>query len=302
VTCLSALLTAYVVIAASLLGGCSDHLPTAGGGPAPAPAPIRSATRSGSLAALPPPAARQSPPRQGATSPAPGTAPSATAAAPVVLATTAQRDPPTVRAAPAPKVAAKTPSPPAGRRLRERLASIALDDQDLSQIRGGFEASSGVTLNFAFQQATFINNNLVQTVVVPSLTISPGQGGVSVAGASPTGATPPSVNVGSLTGLGVSAQTRDAVSSAKLLTGGTVQAQVSPASPMIQALVNSGMTSLVTSLGNGGLTSVIGNAANNRVVQQMTTIDLGVTGLSGLVQQSVPTSILNRISGPNSFR
>lgn len=238
-TCLSALLTASVVIAASLLGGCSDNVIGTGGG---------------ENTAGPPAAERVAP-------------------------------------------------PPTGQQLGKRLASAALDDQGLSQIRGGFETSSGVVLNFAFQQATFVNHNLVQSVVVPTLTISPGQGVTSIAGASPVaGASPPNLNVSSLTGLGVSAQSQTAFSGTTILANGTVQTQVSAAAPVIQALVNSGMASIVSSPAAGGLTGVISNTLNNQVIQRTTTINIGVTGLSSLMQQSIPTAVLNRLSGPNSFR
>ncbi len=250
-TCLPALLTASVVIAASLLGGCSDNAIGTGGGGNP----------SG------PPAAEQAAPQ------------------------------PTGQPTGRPTELSTSQS------VGQRLASAALDDQGLSQIRGGFETSSGVVLNFAFQQATFVNHSLVQNVVVPTLTISPGQGMTSIAGASPVGgASPPNVNVTSLTGLGVSAQSQAAFSGVTILPNGTVQTQVSAAAPVVQALVNSGMTSIVSNLGSGGLTSVISNTANNRVVQQMTTINIGVTGLSGLLQQSIPATVLNRLSGPNAFR
>ncbi len=256
-TCLPALLTASVVIAASLLGGCSDNVVGTGRGQSPAsPQAVQ-------------PAAPQ-PTGQSVGLPA----------------------------------ALQLADQPVG----ERLASAALDDQRLSQIRGGFETSSGVVLNFAFQQATFVNHNLVQSVVVPTLTISAGtvslgRGMTSIAGASPvTGASPPNVNVSSLTGLGVSAQSQPAISSATILPNGTVQTQVSAAAPVVQALVNSGMTSIVSTLGGNGLTSVISNTANNRVVQQMTTIDIGVTGLSSLIQQTMPNTVLNRLTGANAFR
>ena len=254
-TCLPALLTASAVIAASLLGGCSDNAIGTGRGQSPAP----------------PLAAHQAAPQS--------------TGQPVVHST------------------GQAVAQPAGQIIGERLASVALDDQGLSQIRGGFETSSGVVLNFAFQQATFVNHNLVQSVVVPTLTITPGQGTASIAGASPvTGASPPNVNVSSLNGLGVSAQSQPANSSITILPNGTVQTQVSTAAPVVQALVNSGMTSIVSTLGGSGVTSVISNTANNRVVQQMTTINIGVSGLSNLMQQSMPTTVLGRLTGANAFR
>jgi hypothetical protein len=256
VTCLSALLTASVVIAASLLGGCSDIAIGTPGGAAQQTAPAQ--------ARMAPTQAQTAPPAQ--------TAPAQTAPAQAAAQT-----PPPPQTSPSVDRAAPQPN---GQPLDERLASAALDDQRLSEVRGGFETSSGVVLNFAFQQATYINHQLVQSVVVPTLTVSPS----------------------SLGGLSVASQAIPAMSGTTVMSNGTVQTQVSTSSPVIQALVNSGMTSVVSTVGNGGLTSVISNSANNRVVQQMTTLNIGVTGLSGLLQQSIPSMVLNRLVGANSFR
>ncbi len=202
--------------------------------------------------------------------------------------------------APAPKAAAQQRStlqptaqqPVTAQRLGERLASAALDDDRLSQIRGGMEAGSGVVLNFAFQQATFVNHTLAETVVVPTLT---------VAGGSPAG-----VGASSLVGLGLATPPITAgtpnVTTATVVANGSVQTQVSVSAPVLQALVNSGLASIVGAGANSGVTSVIANAQNNALVQQVTTVDIGVNGLSKLIQQSVPSSVLNRLVGANSFR
>jgi hypothetical protein len=236
VTCLPTLLTAAVVIAVSLLGGCSDTaIGTAG---EDARASVGTEDRAASR--------------------------------------------------------------PASPQTAEKLASIALDDHRLSEVRGGFETSSGVVLNFAFQQATFVNHSLAQNVVTPTLTISPSQGTSSVAGTLPVRS---NVNLGSLAGLGVSGSpTTSMVNTATILPNGTVQAQVSAAAPLIQALVNSGMTSIVSTAGSNGLTNVISNTASNQLIQQVTTVDVGITGLSKLIQQSIPSTVLNRLTGPSSFR
>ena len=150
------------------------------------------------------------------------------------------------------------------------------------------DAGPGVVLNFAFQQATFVNHNLAETVVVPTLTVTPNQ--VTTAS--------------SLAGLGI-AQTPVAaaipnVNSATVVANGVVQTQVSVSAPVLQALVNTGMASVVG--GGGGIGSTLINAQNNALVQQITTLDIGVTGLSKLLQQSIPSSVLSRLSGPNGFR
>lgn len=193
-------------------------------------------------------------------------------------------------------------------RIGEQFASLALDDRGLSQVRGGFEASSGVMLNFTFQQATFINHNLAQSVVVPTITVSPGSGTAAAAGASSAvGDPPPSVSIPSLAGLGVTGPARGSggttVGSTTIVNGGSVQAQVSLPAQVIQSLVNSGVVTVVSSLGGGGLTNVISNTANNQLVQQVITVDIGITGLSKVVQQGVTSTLLNRlVPAASAFR
>ena len=63
---------------------------------------------------------------------------------------------------------------PANTALGERFAAAALDDSQLGEIRGGLSTSSGLVVNFSFQEATYVNHNLAQNIVVPTMTISPG--------------------------------------------------------------------------------------------------------------------------------
>ena len=66
--------------------------------------------------------------------------------------------------------------------VRERFASGALDDSRLGEIRGGFDTSSGLVVNFSFQEATYVNHNLAQSILIPTLTVSPGLGAAVPAG------------------------------------------------------------------------------------------------------------------------
>jgi hypothetical protein len=258
VTCLSKLLTACVVMAASLLGGCSDNTVSAVDSDARAPVPTASAGR----------ASRQPAAQQAAASPA------------------------------------------LSEEVGRQLASVALNDAKLSDVRGGFDTGSGVTLNFAFQQATYVNHNLTENVVVPTLTISPGLGGVAAAGAGAISGA--GVSVGSLIGLGITGapstrgEAAAGISSAAVVSAGGVQTQVSVSTATLQALVNSGMASVIGPAqggsGNGGVSSTITNTANNQLIQQMTTVDIGVSGLSKLIQQGIPSTVMSRLAGPNAFR
>ncbi len=160
--------------------------------------------------------------------------------------------------------------------IGDEIASVAVDDGDLGSVRGGFSTGSGVVVNFAFQEATYVNHSLTQSIVVPTLTVSPGSttaivGGVAV----PTGSFP--------------------VSSVAANARGVTQLPVSSPALAIQSIVNSGMTSIISNVGGGGVSAVISNTANNQLVQQVITANIGITGLAQTIQQSVGASVMSRV-------
>jgi hypothetical protein len=173
------------------------------------------------------------------------------------------------------KIADRATVQPANTALGERLAAAALDDSQLGEIRGGLSTSSGLVVNFSFQEATYVNHNLAQNIVVPTMTVSPG---------SATGV------VGTVTASG-SALT-PFVATAK-------QAQVSSPAMAIQSILNNGMTSVVSNLG-AGVTNTISNAANNQLIQQVITANIGITGLSQAIQQNVASTVTSRLAATNS--
>ena len=158
--------------------------------------------------------------------------------------------------------------------IRERVASASLDDQSLGQIRGGFSTDSGLVVNFSFQEATYVNQNLTQSVVIPTLTVAPGSNTAAMAGSFAPGTTVP--------------------------IGNAVQTQVSSPAQAVQSIVNSGMTSVVSNVTKGGITNVVSNTANNQLIQQMITANIGITGLSQAMQQSVASTVLSRVMAANS--
>jgi hypothetical protein len=207
------------------------------------------------------------------------------------------------RTPPRPSHQAAAAPGPTGREVRQQLASLALDDHKLSGIRGGFDIGSGVTLNFAFQQSTFVNGNLAQTIVVPTMTVAPGAGSNAVSAAT---AVQPSVSVGALNALGLGGSTSGGgsggINSATVVANGMVQTQVAVSNATLQAMVNAGLATVVGGASNSGISSTIVNGANNQLIQQMTTVDIGISGLSKLLQQNVTSSLVNRLNGPNTFR
>jgi hypothetical protein len=173
------------------------------------------------------------------------------------------------------KTADRATVQPANTALGERLAAAALDDSQLGGIRGGLSTSSGLVANFSFHEATYVNHNLAQSIVVPTITVSPG----SATGAGATVAASGSA----LTPL---------VDTAK-------QAQVSSPALAIQSILNNGMTSVVSNLG-AGVTNTISNAANNQLIQQVITANIGITGLSQTIQQNVASTVASRLAAANS--
>ena len=181
---------------------------------------------------------------------------------------------PTTDAAPAVKPSDEAAVSPAPTDIRERVANAALDDQSLGEIRGGLSTGSGVVMNFSFQEATYVNNNLTQSIVIPTLTVSPGSNTTAVANSFSPGAIAPAGNI--------------------------VQAQVSSPAQAVQSIVNNGMTTIVGSLSKGGITNVIGNTANNQLIQQVITANIGITGLSQAMQQSVASAAMGHLAAANA--
>jgi hypothetical protein len=165
---------------------------------------------------------------------------------------------------------------PAKTEVGQRFASSALDDRQLGGIHGGLSTGSGMVVNFSFQEATFVNHNLTQNIIVPTMTISPGSTSASAATMMAGGS--------GVAGVGATA----------------TQAQVSAPSQVAQSLVNSGMTSVVRSVGGGGVTNHISNTANNQLVQQVITANIGITGLGQAIQQGVASTVMSRVQAATS--
>ena len=181
---------------------------------------------------------------------------------------------PTADAVPAVKPSDEAAVPPAPTDIRERVANAALDDQSLGEIRGGLSTGSGVVMNFSFQEATYVNNNLTQSIVIPTLTVSPGSNTTAMANSFSPGAIAPAGNI--------------------------VQAQVNSPAQAVQSIVNNGMTTIVGSLSKDGITNVIGNTANNQLIQQVITANIGITGLSQAMQQSVASTAMGHLAAANA--
>lgn len=191
------------------------------------------------------------------------------------------------------------------RRIRQQFATASLDDDALKTIRGGLDVGSGVELSFAFQQATFVGQNLVQNIVVPTITVtlptapSGAPTALSTSSSLPTGGVSSSTITAALAGLGVvgapTGSTATAAASTTVVSNGS-SLQLISAVPAAQSVSSNGASSIVTTLGGNGLTTVVANTADNQAIRQMTTINIGITGLQQLLQQGVSSSITNRLN------
>jgi hypothetical protein len=138
-------------------------------------------------------------------------------------------------------------------------------------------------VNFAFQEATYVNHNLTQNIVIPTLTVSPGSSTANVAGMTMSGA------VSSFSPNSVTATSNPAV-----------QAATNSPALGLQSIVNNGMTSIMSNVSGGSVSSVIGNTANNQLVQQMINANINISGLSQTIQQSVASTVVGRVQAATS--
>jgi hypothetical protein len=204
--------------------------------------------------------------------------------------------------------AGQPPSAPIARHtdsdIRKQLTIASLDDSQLGDIRGGLDTGSGLELNFAFQQATFVDHNLVQNVVVPTITVSPSAAASAAGPAAASGAPmaniqAPTISTASFAGLGVGGLPSGTVTTlagaGTVVSNGTSIQIMSPTSAVPSA-AGGGAASVLTTLGGGGLTNIVANTANNQLVQQLTTINIGVTGLQQLVQQGIPAAVMSQLN------
>lgn len=167
--------------------------------------------------------------------------------------------------------------------IGKAFANVALDDSELAAVRGGLNVGSGLVLNFAFQEATFVDHNLTQNIIVPTITVSPGSATASVGGTTVAG------------GFG-----NFSPNSVAVIGNAAAQLPVSSPSLAVQSVLNGGMTSIVSTVGSGGVTNLISNTANNQLVQQLITANINVTGLSQTIQQSVASTVVSRVQAATS--
>lgn len=161
------------------------------------------------------------------------------------------------------------PSPPEAIGALQ-LGGGQLSTQQLSTIRGGFDISPTMSISFGFQQIDYAGTQIIQSIMVPMTTLI-------------QGATSAPVYVTS---------------------GGTTTLQPTGTSGVtVTSTANNGQTIVTSQLNNSGITNVISNQANNALLSQVTTMNIGITGMTQWLsqQQSAATLTHGLTFGQGAF-
>ncbi|WP_227075902.1 hypothetical protein [Acidocella sp. KAb 2-4] len=151
------------------------------------------------------------------------------------------------------------------------LTGAELSPAQLAQLRGGFDISPGVSIDFSFQQIDSIAGTIVQSIIVPTVTLT-----------STSGPAPVVVSNGN---------------------GDTTIIPPGTANVTLGASGNQGLTNIVTTLGASGIANLVTNQANNTSVSVATTMSIGINGMSQwMTAQQVTSGILNGLNYGNALK
>jgi hypothetical protein len=177
-----------------------------------------------------------------------------------------------------PLVCAAAPlTDPAGANMISNLLRTAspLSTRELGTIRGGFDLSPRLTINFAIQSIEVPAVTLTTGTpnITPIVTSNVDAGTTEVTGRG--GITIPATGGTNTTG------TQNAIPNAESPTTTIVPADASKIT--LTSSANGGATIVQSQLEAGGITDVISNTANNALVSQMTTMNIAISGMQSWI-------------------
>lgn len=143
------------------------------------------------------------------------------------------------------------------------LMASALSPRELDEVRGGFDVTPHLTINFAFQQIISNGSTVIQSIEVPTVTLTRNAPSITPI-ITPTNSLNPAGN--NMPNNTLPAASTYAASNSSKIT--------------LTSTANNGQSTVLSQLGNGGITNVISNTANNAMLSQVTTMNIAVTGLS----------------------
>ncbi|MBB5371989.1 hypothetical protein [Acidocella aromatica] len=142
--------------------------------------------------------------------------------------------------------------------------AVQLTSAQLGAIRGGFDISPSLSIDFAFQQIDTVGGTVIQSIMVPNVTLTSASSAIPIT-----------------------------------VTNGAGSNTITPASGSnitLTSTANSGLTTIVSTLGGSGISNVVSNQANNALVGVATTMNIAITGMTPwLTQQQINTNIQNSL-------
>lgn len=207
----------------------------------------------------------------------------------------------------------------AGRISAPWLHKAALSDTTMAGIRGGFDVTPQLTIDFAYRQITTINGTVVASVMIPNVHLSLGTQGPSVSGTPTVIATTPAMPAPSPSAAGPGITTTvshiaapaPAPAPTPMPAPSTTQAasQTTAAAPPTSLVNVNGagsqlLSHTLTRISPSAITTVVQNMQNNAVIQQAGWANISVAGLPAAVTRLSGTSMMNRnlIAASRAFR
>lgn len=186
-----------------------------------------------------------------------------------------------------------------------QLGGAELTTDQLSKIRGGFDVSSKLSINFGFQQIDTLGNKILQSVLVPMTTLTAASPSpqVIVSGGADTTVSVSAADTHAGPQSSTSGVGNNGSNGADNTPGGqgtvpssptagdlpnSAETTVVPAyagNVTVTSKVNNGQTIVLSQLGNNGIANVISNTANNSLLSQVTTMNIDITGMSQWLSQ-----------------
>ena len=198
------------------------------------------------------------------------------------------------------------------------LQRAALGDAALAGIRGGFDVTPKLTIDFAYQQITSINGTVVATVLIPHVHLTLGAQGPELAGTPTVIATTvmaPAATASPAPPAVLKAGTSPPIAASP--TGGAVAAASPtpapmPAPPSASAVTLTNLnqpgtrvaTQAITQVTPSAITTLISNTQNNALIQQAGWANIDISGLGGTVARQAGAAMLNQnlVAASRAFR
>jgi hypothetical protein len=182
-----------------------------------------------------------------------------------------------------------------------QLGATQLKTNELGAIRGGFDLSPKLSINFAFQQIDYQGTNIIQSIMVPMTTLTQTAHNAATTIISSNGAPTfmqPSQS-GSPSGNDTESSVQSSVSSrassnifvqpnsSENASNGnsTISAPTNASSIAVTSTANNGQSVVISQLGSGGITNIIMNQANNTLLSQVTNMNIDISGMSQWLSQ-----------------